>query len=121
MSSTRFREAYDQMIHDNQALFDRFQIIHDAFALNENENRDEFNEVGKEVMNIVRKYEDILCRRSEETGHGGYTTALAEKFQNEVRKNFPKVDSIGIRKLIMKPIESKPSSNAFNLRKIGLR
>ncbi len=121
MASTRFKEAYDQMIKDHKDLFDRFKVIHENYSLDEKKHQDEFNEVGREVMAIVRKYEDILCRRSEETGHGGYTAALAEKFQNEVRRNFPKIDSVGVKKLIMKPIETKPAPSLFTLKKIGLR
>jgi len=121
MSSTRFKEAYEQMIKDNKDLFDRFRIVHDNFEQNETAHQEEFNDLGREVMSVVRKYEDILCRRSEETGHGGYTAALAEKFQNEVRKHFSKIDSIGVKKLIMKPIETKQMPSPFTLKKIGLR
>lgn len=96
------------MIKDNKEVFDEFQKIHDAYALNEAENQEQFNEKGKAVMNIVRKYEDILCKRSEVHGFGEYTSKLAEKFQNEVRKNFPKIDQVGIKRMVMKPVESAP-------------
>lgn len=119
MSSTRYKEAYEQMIHDNKQAFDDFQLIHDAYALNELQNQEEFNEKGKVVMGIIRKYEDILCKRSEVNGFGEYTVKLAEKFQNEVRKHFPKIDQIGIKRMIMKPVEK--NTPTFNIRKIGLR
>lgn len=117
--TTRYKEAYEQMVRDNKELFDSFQKIHDAYALNETPNQDAFNEKGKEVMNLVRKYEDILCKRSEVNGFGEYTSKLAEKFQDEVRKHFPKIDQVGIKRMIMKPVET--STPNFNLRKIGLR
>ena len=120
--STRYKEAFEQMIHDNKELFEEFKKVHDAYALNEAQNQEAFNEKGREVMNIVRKYEDILCKRSEVNGFGEYTIKLAEKFQDEVRKNFPKIDQVGIKRMIMKPMEAKgPSNTAFNIRKIGLR
>lgn len=117
--TTRYKEAFEQMIRDNKEIFENFKKIHDAYALNEAANQEKFNEVGKEVMNIVRKYEDILCKRSEVNGFGEYTSKLAEKFQNEVRKNFPKIDQIGIKRMIMKPIETNSSN--FNIRRIGLK
>lgn len=119
MSSTRYKEAYEQMIKDNKDLFAAFQKIHDAYVMDQAKNQEAFNEKGKEVMNIVRKYEDILCKRSEVHGFGEYTIKLAEKFQNEVRKNFPKIDEVGIKRMIMKPVETAQPS--FNIRKIGLR
>lgn len=118
--ATRYKEAYEQMIKDNKELFDKFQKVHDEYALKGVSHQDAFNEVGREVMNIVRKYEDILCKRSEVNGFGEYTIKLAEKFQNEVRKNFPKIDEVGIKRMVMKPIETNTSAS-FNLRKIGLR
>ena len=119
MSATRYKEAYEQMVRDNKALFDDFQKIHDEYALNPAKHSDEFNTKGKEVMGVVRKYEDILCKRSEVNGFGEYTSKLAEKFQNEVRTHFPKIDEVGIKRMIMKPVE-KPSSG-FGLKKIGFR
>lgn len=118
MSSTRYKEAFEQMVHDNKELFDDFQKVHDAYSLNVAENQAEFNEKGKAVMTVVKKYEDILCKRSEVNGFGEYTIKLAEKFQNEVRKHFPKIDEVGIKRMIMKPIETNSS---FGLRKIGFR
>lgn len=120
MAQTRYKEAYEQMVHDNKALFDEFQKIHDEYALNAAKVQDQFNEKGKIVMGIVRKYEDILCKRSEVNGFSEYTSKLAEKFQDEVRKHFPKIDEVGIKRMIMKPIE-KSKNSSFGLRKINFR
>ncbi len=97
------------MVSDKKVLFDDFQIIHDNYVLDAAANQDEFNEKGKEIMNIVRHYEDILCGRSEGTGYGAFSGKLAEKFQEEVRKHFPKIDHVGVK---IKP--------GFNLKKINL-
>ena len=115
MSTTRYKEAYEQMVKDNKELFEKFQKLHDEYALNASTVQDEFNETGKAVMGVVRKYEDILCKRSEVNGFGEYTIKLAEKFQNEVRKHFPKIDEVGIKRMIMKPVEKTTN---FTLKKI---
>jgi hypothetical protein len=106
---TRFREVYNQMVSDNKALFDAFQATHDAYSLDPATNQDEFNEKGKEIMAIVRHYEDILCGKSEGTGYGAFSGKLAEKFQEEVRKHFPKIDHVGVK---IKP--------GFGIKKINL-
>ena len=115
MSTTRYKEAYEQMVRDNKSLFEDFQKIHDEYVLDSSKVQGKFNEKGKLVMGVVRKYEDILCKRSEVNGFGEYTIKLAEKFQNEVRKHFPKIDEVGIKRMIMKPVEK--TSN-FTLKKI---
>ena len=119
MATTRYKEAYEQMVHDNSALFEAFQKIHDEYVLDPLKKGDQFNEKGKEVMGVVRKYEDILCKRSEVNGFGEYTSKLAEKFQDEVRKHFPKIDEVGIKRMIMKPIEK--NTKPFGIRKINFR
>lgn len=106
---TRFREVYDQMVADNKELFDEFQEIHDHYALDAATHQELFNEKGKEVMAIVRHYEDILCGKSEGTGYGAFSGKLAEKFQQEVRKHFPKIDHVGVK---IKP--------GFSIKKIDL-
>jgi hypothetical protein len=94
---TRYKEMYNQMVVDNKEKFDAFRSLHDNYALEPEKWQDEYNEKGKEVMTIIRHYEDVLCGRSEGTGYGAFSGKLAEKFQEEVRKNFPKIDHIGVK------------------------
>lgn len=108
---TRYKEAVRDMIEQNKKIFDEFQKLHDRYSLDKQSLQDEFNEKGKIVMDLVRKYEDRLCGKSESTGYGAYTGNLAEKFQQEVRKHFPLIDYVGIK------MKTNP---AFSLKKINL-
>lgn len=95
------------MMNLNKEAFDEFRIIHDEYALNPEKFQEEYNKAGSKIQVIIRKFEDMLCARSEGNGYGKYTSSLAEKFQNEVRREFPKIDSIGITTFSLKKITPK--------------
>lgn len=93
---TKFQEYYDLMVLNHKELFDKFRLVHDEYALNPDQNQDEFNEIGKSIQKAIREYEDKLCGRSEGSGYGAYSGKLADKFQELIRKKFPKIDSVGV-------------------------
>lgn len=111
------------MLSQHKSEFDNFRPIHDAYMLNSSKHQEEFNERGKKIMDIVKDWEDKLCRRSEGNGYAAFTEKLAEKFMGEVRKEFPMIDRVGLVMKKMKPLDSarsKPATPAFALNKINL-
>ncbi len=106
---TKYKQVFQEMLVQNKELFESFGEIHNKYALDSKRWQKEFNEKGGKILDVVRKYENRLCRHSEGSGYGQYTTSLAEKFQEEVRAHFPKIDEVG---LITK--------NPFMLKKINL-
>lgn len=83
------------MVEENKKLFDEFKIIHDKYMEDDVKFQDEFNEKGKGVVEIVRKYELLLCSKSEGGQYGKYATNLADKFWTEVRRVYPRIDFVG--------------------------
>jgi len=106
------------MIADNKALFDEFKAIHDRYGLEGEKIQKEFNVIGAKVQSIIRLWEDKLCGRSEGSGYASFTGGLAQKFQDEVRKAFPFIDSVGIIYETVQP--SVVEEPEFNLKKINL-
>ena len=84
------------MINENKQVFDDFKTIHDKYILDENKWQDELNKKGKRVQELVREYEDRLCRNTERGMYNKFSTGLSEKFQNEVKHHFPMIDHIGL-------------------------
>ena len=107
---TKYKQYFDKMISENKEAFAEFRLLHDKYALDEDGLQDEFNKEGKKVLNIIREYENKLCKNSEKT-YSMFTGNLAEKFWVEIRKAFPMIDHIGI---ITKTVPS------FTLKKIKL-
>lgn len=86
------------MIAKNKELFIRFKIVHDQYQTDPQTYRQEFNELGTQVLPIIQEYENSLCGKSETSGYAKFSSKLAEKFQEEVRKNYPRIDFVGVTK-----------------------
>lgn len=96
----------------NKEAFADFTKMHDQYALDEDKWQEEYNKAGLKIQPIIQEWENRLCQTSEKAGYGSYTGGLAEKFKDELRKIFPKIDYIGI-------ISKKEPD--FFLRKINLK
>ena len=94
---TKFKKLFDEMVSKNRELFIMFKIVHDQYATDPETFKEEFNRLGSQVVPIIQEYENILCAKSENSGYGKYSTKLAEKFQEEVKKNYPRIDFVGIK------------------------
>jgi hypothetical protein len=113
---TKFKEFYQRMIANNDKLFDDFIKLHRDYSINQDNLQERFNKEGAKVVAVIREWEGKLCSTSERAGYGSYTSNLSEKFWEEVRKNFPLIDYVGVI------VKNKPSEdkNDFNIRKIKL-
>lgn len=96
MAAPKYKEFYELMLKQNKEAFDEFKIIHDKYMEDPKKWSAKFNELGRDIQDIVREYENRLCRQSEGAGNSKFTTALAEKFQKEVSLHFPKINHIGM-------------------------
>lgn len=92
---TKHEQVLQDMLSFNQEMFGKFQHIHDLFQENPEKYKDEFNEIGQDALQIIRKYENILCGKSESGRFGKFSSKLADKFWEEIRLRFPKIDSVG--------------------------
>lgn len=102
---TKFREYYNKMLAAEPDEFAHFRQVHDRYALDPTTHQEEYNQAGKKIQYIIRHWEDLLCNRSEGSGYGRYSANLAEKFQNEIRKEFPQIDKIGLVSFNVKKIK----------------
>src|SRR3989344_5717174 len=108
MSSSKYKDYFKRMVEANKESFDTFKSVHNKYSLDEGAHQEEFNQEGEKLLPIIQEWENKLCMQSEKAGYGGYTSALAEKFRAEVKKEFPLIDHVGI-------IVSK-----FSIKKISL-
>ena len=83
------------MIADNQELFDTFKGIHDAYVLNPELNQAKFNDIGREVVDVIREYERKLCGNMNSGAYGAFSQNLSQKFWDEIRKVYKKIDFVG--------------------------
>lgn len=94
---SKYRQMFLQMMEENKEVFDNFSDIHREYTLDSTKWQKLFNEYGGEVMEIVRNYERKLLGHMESGKYGKFSTSVADKFMNEVRKVFPKIDFVGVQ------------------------
>lgn len=93
----QYQKIFQEMLTNHEKLFTEFRDIHDRFAQDPQVNKAEFNRVGGEVMDVVRKYENKLVGSTERSQYSKFSTNLSEKFWAGVRQIFPKIDFVGIK------------------------
>lgn len=94
---TKYKQTVADMLEYNHDLFSSFKVLHDRYVEDPESVKEEFNREGEKVLQIIRKYENILCGKSESGKYGKFSTSLSEKFWNEVRVHFPKIDFVGTK------------------------
>ncbi len=111
---TKYKEYYQRMIEENKDAFEKFTKIHLLYSTDPEKYQALFNKEGKKILEIIREWENRLCQQSEKAGYGTFTNRLSEKFWEEVRRNFPKIDFVGIL------VEEKKEEPLFFIKKINL-
>ncbi len=95
--AAKFKQFYKEMVSQNQELFDQFKIVHDNFVDDSEKHKKEFNEVGEKVMEIVRSFEQRLTSQMTGSGYGKFATNVSDKFRAEIKKDYPKIEFVGIK------------------------
>ena len=83
------------MLAENKELFDNFKAVHDAYVLNPELNQPRFNQIGGEVVDVIRDYERKLCGNMNSGAYGAFSQNLSQKFWDEIRKVYRKIDFVG--------------------------
>ncbi|OGD69741.1 hypothetical protein A3A84_01050 [Candidatus Collierbacteria bacterium RIFCSPLOWO2_01_FULL_50_23] len=94
---TKYKKYFQEMRGANQEAFKQFRKIHDLFATDRVRYQDDFNREGQKIMEIIQEWEKRLCSRMEGGKNSVYSANLSEKFRNEIRSEFPKIDLVGVR------------------------
>jgi hypothetical protein len=92
----QYQVIYQLMIDQNHDLFKRFFEIHEQYVLSPKANQDAFNTIGRDVQDVVHDYERRLCGKTESGQYSKFSANLSDKFWGLLRKDYPKIDFIGI-------------------------
>lgn len=90
----KYKKQFQTMVKEYSTLFADFKVLHDQLVEGNEDVRDEFNEKGQKVLRIIRRYEDELCSKSENSGFGKFSENLSELFWGEVRSYLPKISEV---------------------------
>lgn len=94
---SKYKNHFKTMLEENQDLFNAFKEIQDNYAQDPNSFKNQFDREGTKIMRVIRRYENALCSRSENSGFGKYSESLSEKFWGEVRTYLPHIDEVTLQ------------------------
>jgi hypothetical protein len=90
-----YQKMYQLMLTEEAPLFSKFKSVHDRYTTDPVGAQKEFNTVGGEVLDVIRIYERKLCGRTESGQYGKFSANLSQKFWDEIKKVFPKINFVG--------------------------
>lgn len=94
--AAKYRQLFLEMIENNRDLFLDFEDIHDRF-LNDDSLKDEFNEKGAKVVEIIRDYERKLTSQQDKGQYSKFSSGLSDKFWDQIRGFLPHIDFVGVK------------------------
>ena len=95
--AAKYRQLFLQMIEDNRDLFLDFKEIHDKFTEDPESFKDEFNEKGKVLVEIIREYELKLTAQQNRGQYSKFSSNLSDKFWDQIRSFLPRIDFVGVK------------------------
>lgn len=97
MPQAKYQIYYQKMIDEHRALFDNFAKIHQQFEQDQSQHAAAFHQLGQQVLDVVRDYDRRLCAAMGRGIYSVYADKLSQKFWDLVRKDFSKIDLIGVK------------------------
>lgn len=92
----QYQLIYQQMIDENKDLFNSFYDVHQKYLLDPKTHQKEFNDVGRNIQEVIHVYERRLCGKTESGMYSKFSGGLSEKFWSLLRQDYPKIDFIGV-------------------------
>lgn len=114
--ATKYKTYIQKMYQEHKDLFDDFDAIHAQYALDQETNQQNFNDLGRPIQVILQEYENRLCRQSEKGQYGVFSDKLAEKYWEEVKKRYPYIEFIGVEVTET----NAPVEDPFSIKRIRL-
>jgi len=94
---TKYKHYFQQMMDEHQELFAQFKTIHDGYTQDRKTWSQQFHTHGKEVVEIVRDWEQRLCAGMERGHNAVYSSKLSEKFWAEVKNLYSHIELVGVK------------------------
>ncbi len=92
MTTPKYKRMFEDMLQTNRQLFSDYNELLKKYDLDKSKYAQELLDMQRKVLRAIKHTENGLCARTENTGRANYSTALADKFWDEVRVVFPRVE-----------------------------
>ena len=92
MAEPKFKIQFQHMMDTNKELFKKYEELKRTNRKKSPELEEEYQDIKFKILRVIRKNEDMLCSKSENTKKfSAYSQNLADKFQEEIRQNLPDI------------------------------
>ncbi len=85
------------MVDAHASDFAAFKSVHDMFVLDRKTWQNQFHDLGKKILEIIRDYESRLCASMERGNFAAYSNKVSEKFWSEIKKDYSHIELIGVK------------------------
>ncbi|NMB70513.1 hypothetical protein GYA27_04980 [candidate division WWE3 bacterium] len=92
MATPKFKKQIETMLAENKDLFSEYEKLEENYVKNPSKYKEELGEMRRKLLRIMRKHEDRLCARTENTKYANYSENLAMLFWQDIRAIFPNVE-----------------------------
>lgn len=92
----KYKEYFQEMLLQNKDAFDAFKKLHDDYVKDPKKYQKEFEEKRSEMTLLIERHISRLCMKMESGKFGKFSSGLADKFWQEVRAHFPKIDELQV-------------------------
>ncbi len=98
MAKAKYKKIFEEIWDENKVLFQEFFILNSDYEEKEKrrEIEDRFQKVGEAVHKLLIEGENDLCRQMEKSSHRLYSSKVADKYWDEIRKYFKYIDLVGV-------------------------
>ncbi len=93
---TKYQQYYQKMWESNKEILSGFMDVHDRFKKDRKKYSGEFNQQGKQVRELMEDWDKRLCQQMEKGQNAVFSSKVSEKFWNEVKKDFPLIEFVGV-------------------------
>lgn len=99
MAKARYKKIFEEIWEQNKELFQEFIILNNDYGDSERrkEVEDDFQKVGEEVKALLQEGENRLCGHMEKGVNRVFSSNLADKYWDEVRKYLKYIDMVGVK------------------------
>jgi len=99
MSRTKYRQYIKQMYTEHSAEFADFKLLHDLYATDKKRYQEKYNKEGIVIKRIIEDWESRLCNQMESGNNASYSAKLAEAFHTAIKKDYPLIEFIGVKRI----------------------
>lgn len=85
------------MLETHRDLLLDFKDVHDRFVADNETHKQEFNEKGAKVIDVIREYEKKLTAHQNKGQYSKFSANLSDKFWDQIRTFLPRIDFVGVK------------------------